>query len=38
LKEEALSTRENVDRVIYEDTSSSTQSVQTPYMDELSKY
>jgi hypothetical protein len=40
LKEEALSTRENVDRVIYEDTTQEVvnESVASPYMDELSKY
>tara|TARA_R110002012_G_scaffold97599_1_gene234385 strand:- start:1163 stop:2041 length:879 start_codon:yes stop_codon:yes gene_type:complete len=45
LKEEALSTRENVDRVVYEDTTSDTSdnilsegSIAKPYMDELSKY
>ncbi len=40
LKEEALSTRENVDRVIYEDTTQEvvSESVASPYMDELSKY
>jgi len=40
LKEEALSTRENVDRVIYEDTKQEivSENVDTPYLDELSKY
>lgn len=40
LKEEALSTREDVDRVIYEDTTQEivSESVSSPYMDELSKY
>jgi|TARA_A100000171_G_C2119724_1_gene140050 hypothetical protein len=41
LKEEALSTRENVDRVIYEDTTPQQELVSesnTPYLDELSKY
>ena len=40
LKEEALSTREDVDRVIYEDTKQEvvSESVNSPYMDELSKY
>ena len=40
LKEEALSTRENVDRVIYEDAKQEivSESVNGPYMDELSKY
>ena len=40
LKEEALSTRENVDRVVYEDTTHEivSESASTPYMDELSKY
>ena len=40
LKEEALSTRENVDRVVYEDTTQEivSESASTPYMDELSKY
>ena len=38
LKEEALSKRDNVDRVIYEETSSGSSSAPTPYMDELSKY
>ena len=40
LKEEALSTREDVDRVIYEDTKQEivSESASTPYMDELSKY
>jgi len=40
LKEEALSTREDVDRVIYEDTTQEivSESVNSPYMDELSKY
>ena len=40
LKEEALSTREDVDRVVYEDTTQEivSESASTPYMDELSKY
>ena len=40
LKEEALSTRDDVDRVIYEDTTQEivSESVNSPYMDELSKY
>jgi len=40
LKEEALSTRDDVDRVIYEDTTQEivSESVNNPYMDELSKY
>ncbi len=40
IKEEALSTREDVDRVIYEDTTQEivSESVSSPYMDELSKY
>ena len=38
LKEEALSERDNVDRVIYEETSSGSSAAPTPYMDELSKY
>ena len=40
LKEEALSTRDDVDRVIYEDTKQEivSESVSSPYMDELSKY
>ena len=39
LKEEALSSRENVDRVIYEDTTEVVkESIDTPYLDELSKY
>jgi hypothetical protein len=40
LKEEALSTREDVDRVIYEDTKQEVvnESVSSPYLSELSKY
>jgi hypothetical protein len=41
LKEEALSTRENVDRVIYEDTSKEADVItesNSPYLSELSKY
>ncbi len=40
LREEALSTRDDVDRVIYEDTTQEivSESVSSPYMDELSKY
>tara|TARA_X000001316_G_C921377_1_gene35756 strand:+ start:1227 stop:2087 length:861 start_codon:yes stop_codon:yes gene_type:complete len=39
LKEEALSSRENVDRVIYEDTTEVVkESIDTPYLNELSKY
>ena len=40
LKEEALSTRQDVDRVIYEDTTQEivSESASSPYMDELSKY
>ena len=40
LKEEALSTRDDVDRVIYEDTQQEvvSESVSSPYLDELSKY
>ena len=40
LKEEALSTRENVDRVIYEDTKQEIveEKVSSPYLSELSKY
>jgi hypothetical protein len=40
LKEEALSTREDVDRVIYEDTKQEivSESASSPYLDELSKY
>ena len=40
LKEEALSTREDVDRVIYEDTTQEVvnESVSSPYLSELSKY
>lgn len=40
LKEEALSTRENVDRVIYEDTKQEIveEKVTSPYLTELSKY
>lgn len=40
LKEEALSTREDVDRVIYEDTKQEIveEKVSTPYLQELSKY
>jgi hypothetical protein len=40
LKEEALSTRDDVDRVIYENTEQEivSESVNSPYMDELSKY
>lgn len=41
LKEEALSTRDNVDRVIYEDTTTQevvSESADSPYLDELSKY
>ncbi len=40
LKEEALSTRDDVDRVIYENTEQEivSESVNAPYMDELSKY
>jgi hypothetical protein len=39
LKEEALSSRENIDRVIYEDTTEVVkESIDTPYLDELSKY
>ena len=39
LKEEALSTREDVDRVIYEDKQEVVnESVSSPYLDELSKY
>ena len=40
LKEEALSTRQDVDRVIYEDTTQEivSESANSPYMDELSKY
>ena len=39
LKEEALSTRENVDRVVYEHTTGEVvEESSNPYMDELSKY
>jgi len=40
LKEEALSTREDVDRVIYEDTKQEIveEKVSSPYLSELSKY
>jgi len=41
LKEEALSTRDNVDRVVYEDTNTQevvSESADSPYLDELSKY
>tara|TARA_E500000318_G_C3557236_1_gene211680 strand:- start:168 stop:1028 length:861 start_codon:yes stop_codon:yes gene_type:complete len=39
LKEEALSTRDNVDRVIYEHTTEEVvEEGSNPYMDELSKY
>ena len=40
LKEEALSNREDVDRVIYEDTTQEVvnESVSSPYLSELSKY
>jgi len=40
LKEEALNTRDNIDRVVYEDTKQEivSESVNSPYMDELSKY
>ena len=40
LKEEALSTREDIDRVIYEDTKQEVvnESVSSPYLSELSKY
>lgn len=40
LKEEALSTRENIDRVIYEDTKPSVieENQSSPYLQELSKY
>jgi hypothetical protein len=39
LKEEALSTREDVDRVVYEDKQEVVnESVPSPYLDELSKY
>ena len=40
LKEEAYSTRENVDRVIYEDTKQEIveEKVSSPYLQELSKY
>lgn len=40
IKEEALSTREDVDRVIYEDTKQEIveEKVSTPYLQELSKY
>jgi len=39
LKEEALSTRDNVDRVIYEHTTEEViEESSNPYMDELSKY
>ena len=40
LKEEALSTREDVDRVIYEDTTQEVvdESISSPYLSELSKY
>jgi len=39
LKEEALSTREDVDRVVYEDKQEVVnESVSSPYLDELSKY
>ncbi len=39
LKEEALSTRENVDRVVYEHTTEEiVEESSNPYMDELSKY
>ena len=39
LKEEALSTRDNVDRVIYEhNTEEVIEESSNPYMDELSKY
>ena len=40
LKEEALSTREDVDRVIYEDTKQEVvnESASSPYLSELSKY
>jgi hypothetical protein len=39
LKEEALSTREDVDRVIYEDKQEVVnESVSSPYLSELSKY
>jgi hypothetical protein len=40
IKEEALSDRQDVDRVVYEDTKQEivSESANTPYMDELSKY
>ncbi len=40
IKEEALSTRQDVDRVVYEDTKQEivSESASTPYIDELSKY
>ena len=40
LKEEALSTREDVDRVVYEDTKQEVvnESTSSPYLSELSKY
>jgi hypothetical protein len=40
IKEEALSTRQDVDRVVYEDTKQEivSESANAPYMDELSKY
>ena len=39
LKEEALSTRDNVDRVIYEDTKQEiVEETNSPYLSELSKY
>ena len=39
LKEEALSTRDNVDRVIYEDTKQEiVEESNSPYLSELSKY
>jgi hypothetical protein len=39
LKEEALSTRENVDRVVYESKQEIVEEkVASPYLSELSKY
>jgi hypothetical protein len=39
LKEEVLSTREDVDRVVYEDKQQVVnESVSSPYLSELSKY
>ena len=40
LKEEALTTRDNIDRVVYEDTKQEivSEGASSPYMDELSKY